>query len=311
MSVQRATFGRVGTVVSGIALKNPVFAAAGTAGFGESVPYDLSLLGGIMTKGTSPDPWRGNPLPRVAEVPAGMLNAIGLENPGMERVAAELLPGLARHDLAVVVNVVGRTLDEYRRVVAYLSPCPRVDAFEINVSCPNVSEGGLAFGRDPAAAAAVVAACRDVTAKPLWVKLTPNTLDPVAVAEGVVRAGADAVTLINTVLGMRIDPRTRRPVLAAGVGGLSGPAVRPVAVRMVYEVARAVDVPVIGMGGIVTAEDALEFILAGARAVAVGTANLVDPWAAVKVAQGLEAFARREGLDSLDALVGAAGSRRP
>lgn len=312
MSKRLATSGHLRTVITGIALKNPVFAASGTIGFGDefSSLYDLSLLGGIMTKGTSPEPWRGNPLPRIAETPAGMLNAIGLENPGMERVGTEYLPALARHDLAVVVNVVGRTAQEYRRVVAHLSPLERVDAFELNISCPNVNEGGLTFCRSPQAAQEVVAACRDVTVKPLWVKLTPNTRDPVALAVGVVRAGADAVTLINTLLGMRIDLATRRPILATGAGGLSGPAIRPVAVRMVYEVARAVDVPVIGMGGIFTAQDALEFILAGAQAIAVGTANLVDPWAAVKVAQGLEAFACREGLDSLDPLVGAGGGRR-
>lgn len=290
-----------------LVLKNPVLVASGTFGYGVEFAelYDLSRLGGLMTKGTSPEPWPGNPLPRLAETPAGMLNSIGLENPGMVQVREKYLPLLSRYDLCVFVNVVGRTVEEYRQVVAYLDGDPRVDAFELNISCPNVKEGGLTFCHTPAAAAAVVRACREVTRKPLWVKLTPNTGDVVALAEGVAAAGADGISLINTLLGMRIDLRTRRPVLATGSGGLSGPAVKPVALHMVYEVSRAVPLPVIGMGGISSWEDAVEFLLAGASAVAVGTANFVDPWAAVKVVDGLAEFCAREGVAVQD-LVGAA-----
>lgn len=294
--------------IGSLELRNPVMPASGTFGSGREYSefLDLERLGAVVTKGVSADPWPGNDSPRMAETPSGMLNSIGLQNPGVEAFCANDLPWLAQCDVPVIVNVPGHSVDDY--VVA----CERLDredgvaGLEINISCPNLDAGGLAFGTSCAAAAEVTRAVRAVTGRTLIVKLSPNVSDVAEIARAVEAEGADAVSLINTLLGMRIDTRAFRPVLARGVGGLSGPAVRPVAVRMVWEVARAVAVPVIGMGGIMNAEDAAEFMLAGATAVAVGTANFVDPLAMVEVIDGLEAFCASRGIKRVTELVGAA-----
>jgi dihydroorotate dehydrogenase (NAD+) catalytic subunit len=273
--------------ICGVEWRNPVTTAAGTFSVAESGKYfDPAELGAVTTKGVSAKPWAGNPTPRIAETPSGMLNAVGLENPGVDAYIAGDLRVLKDRGATVISNVAGHSEDEYVYV------CRRLDAtdadmLELNVSCPNVREGGMAFGTDADTLARLVGKVRAVTDKPLIVKLSPNVTDITKLAVAAERAGADALSLINTLLGMRIDTRTGKPILANITGGLSGPAIRPVAVRMVYEVARCVSVPVIGMGGIMTGEDALEFLLAGASAVAVGTAALIDPAAPVRVAREL------------------------
>ncbi|MDI3281315.1 MAG: dihydroorotate dehydrogenase, partial [Bacillota bacterium] len=269
--------------LAGVPLRNPVLAAAGTFGWGEEYrPFvDPARLGGIVVKGVAPVPWPGNPAPRLVETPAGLLNSIGLENPGVERFIADYLPRLQGLGTRIFVNVVGKSPEEYAQVAARLDGQPGLAGLELNVSCPNVKEGGLAFGTRPEGIAAVVRAVRPVTSLPLIVKLSPNVADIAALARAAQEAGADAVSLINTLAGMVIDVRRRRPVLATAVGGLSGPAIRPVAVRMVWEVAQAVTIPIVGGGGITSAQDALEFILAGATAVAVGTAGFIRPTALV------------------------------
>lgn len=283
--------------LGGLTLKNPVLVASGTFGYGREFAgfFDLGLLGGVMVKGISLEPWEGNPLPRMVETPAGMLNAIGLQNPGVEHYLKHDLPFLRSYDTRIIVNVIGRTVEEYARVVARIEAEDGADAYELNISCPNVKEGGIAFGSDPAMAAQVVAAVRAETERPVIPKLSPNVTSVAAVAAACREAGADAVSLVNTFLAMAIDVDAERPILANGFGGLSGPAIRPIAVRMVWEVYREVDLPIIGMGGIMTARDALEFILAGASAVAVGTANFVNPYAAVEVLRGIEDAVRRRG----------------
>lgn len=276
----------------GVPFKNPVLTASGTFNFGREYAhlYDLSLLGGITTKGTSPHPIAGNRPPRVAETPRGMLNAIGLENKGVERYVAEELPWLReRVDAAIVVNVFGDTAEDFATVAARLGHLPHL--LELNLSCPNVHGGRVPFSADPRAAAEVVSRVKDATALPVVVKLSPNT-DPLPVAAAAESAGADGFSLINTLIGMRVDLRTRRPVLANETGGLSGPAILPVAVRLVHLLYRNTDRPILGMGGVSTAEDALELCLAGARLVAVGTAIFTDPFAPLKVIDGL-----RERLD--------------
>lgn len=298
--------------VAGIRLKNPVLVASGCFGYGrEYAPlFDLGRLGGVMVKGVSLDPWPGNPGPRVAETPAGMLNSVGLQNPGVDHFLREELPWLRQFDTAVIVNVVGRTADEYRAVAARLEGVAGVAGLELNISCPNIKEGGLSFGRAPEAAAALVAAVRAETGLPLLVKLTPNTADLAGLARAVAAAGADALSAINTLIGLAIDADTGRPVLGTVLGGLSGPAVKPVALAAVWEAARATGLPVVGMGGIRSGRDAAEFLLAGATAVAVGTALFVDPLAAVRVVAELEEFLIRKGVRRAADLVGGAWPER-
>ncbi|WP_078060290.1 dihydroorotate dehydrogenase [Desulfotomaculum copahuensis] len=294
--------------VAGIRMKNPVTTASGTFGFGpEYAPYvDLNRLGAIVVKGTTLKPRAGNPPPRIVETPAGILNAIGLQNPGVEHFIAEALPYLRQFDLPVIVNIAGDTEDDYARLAARLERAPGVAGLEVNISCPNVHKGGLQFGVDPEAAAGVVRAVKAVTTRPVIVKLSPNVTSIVEIAEAAAAAGADALSMINTLLGMAIDIKHRRPFLANVTGGLSGPAVRPVAVRAVWQVYRAVKLPIIGMGGVVTAADALELIMAGATAVAVGTASFVNPRAAMDVIDGLEKFMTDNGVRDINELVGAA-----
>lgn len=293
--------------VGGLLMKNPVTVASGTFGHGEEFEdfFDVSRLGAITTKGVSSVPWQGNATPRIAEAPAGMLNSIGLQNPGVEEFCASQLPWLAEQDTAVIVNVSGHTLDEYVRVVERLEDESAVDAYEVNISCPNVDAGGMTFGTDPEQAALVTSTLRALTKRPLILKLTPNVTDITLIARTVQDAGADAVSLINTLLGMAIDAKRRRPKLARVVGGLSGPAVKPVALRMVWETHQAVDIPIIGMGGISSGEDAIEFMLAGATAVAVGAASFVDPRASVRVLEGIVAYCREQGISQTSELIGA------
>ena len=279
-----------------LALKNPVLVASGTFGYGrEFAPHlDLSELGGIMVKGVSTVPWAGNAGVRVAETASGMLNAIGLQNPGLEHFLNVDLPWLRQFDTAIIVNVVGHTPGEYEEVSRRVSEAGGASALELNVSCPNI-EGGLAFGTDVRGLSGLVRLVRRTTELPLFVKLSPNVTDPVPFARAAVEEGADGLSLINTVLGLAIDVKGRRPVLGRRVGGLSGPAVKPIALRFIYEVRCALDVPVIGMGGVQNARDALEFLMAGADAVAVGTALFKDPWAAVKIIGEIGSVLREEG----------------
>ncbi|MDP9251744.1 MAG: dihydroorotate dehydrogenase [Chloroflexota bacterium] len=291
----------------GLWLKNPVLTASGT--FGQGVEYaeliDVGRIGAIVNKGTTPHARPGNPQYRIAETPAGILNSIGLENPGAEEVARKYGKVWAKLGVPVVVNVAGYSVRDYVFVVEALDGTPGVIAFELNVSCPNVA-GGMLFGSDPALAAEVTRAVKNATDKPVIVKLTPNAPDVVAVARACEEAGADGLTAINTVLGMRIDVAKRRPVLGSGSGGLSGPAIRPIAVHLTYQVAQAVSIPIIGAGGVTSANDALEFLMAGASAVQVGTATFADPTAPLSVIEGLAAFVRAQGLASIRDIIGAA-----
>lgn len=293
--------------IGGIKLKNPVMTASGTFGFGQEYAqfYDLSLLGGLVVKGTTLNPRLGNPPPRIAETPAGMLNSVGLQNPGVDYVIEKELPWLSKYDVSVIVNVSGHSLEEYGEVVERLDRAEGVDGVEINISCPNVKEGGMSFGTDPAIAEEVIKLVRGKTKLPVIAKLSPNVTDITEIAKAVEAGGADAVSLINTVLGMAIDIKKRRPVLANIVGGLSGPAIKPIAVRMVWQVAQAVKIPVIGMGGIVSVEDALEFFLAGASAIAVGAGNFHNPRAAVEIVQGLEKWLQVEKIEDIRDIIGA------
>ncbi len=293
--------------VGGLRLKNPVLAASGTFGYGREYGdlFDPAELGGVVVKGISLAPRPGNPPPRICETPAGMLNAIGLQNVGLERFLAEKLPPLRQLDLAVVVNLYGQDEDEFAELAGRLAETPGVAALEVNVSCPNVKAGGLAFGIDPRAVRRVTEAVkRRAGPLPVWVKLTPNTADITAQARAAAEGGADAVCLINTLLGMAVDPETWRPRLKNVTGGLSGPAIRPVAVRMVHQVCDSVDIDVIGLGGITTALDAVEFLLVGAKAVQVGTAHFIDPRASVEVVHGLRDYLAARGLRRLTDLVG-------
>ena len=289
----------------GIPLPNPVIPASGTFGYGREFAelYDINILGSFSFKGTTLHPRLGNPLPRIAEAPAGMLNAVGLQNPGVEKVVAEELPNIASiFDRPVMANVSGFSVDEYVQTCAMLDGCAQVGWLEVNISCPNVRHGGMSFGTDPDCAAEVTRAVKAATTKPVIMKLSPNVTDIVSIARACADAGADGLSLINTLMGMRIDLRTRRPVIANTTGGLSGPAVFPVALRMVYQVARAVDIPVIGMGGIATAADVLEMMMAGATAVEVGAANLVDPFACKRIVEALPAEMERYGIEALSEL---------
>jgi len=294
--------------IGGILMKNPVTTASGTFGFGrEYSPYmDINKLGAIVVKGTTLEPREGNPTPRMVETPAGILNSIGLQNPGADYLIQHYAPYFAGLDTNIIVNISGNSVEEYARLAARLDGVPGIAGLEVNISCPNVKKGGLAFGSDPAGAAEVTRAVKAATALPVVVKLSPNVTDIAAMARSVEEAGADGISLINTLLGMAIDVRRRKPVLGNIMGGLSGPAVKPVAVRAVWQVYRAVKVPIIGMGGIVSAEDALEFILAGATAVAVGTANFINPRATLEVLEGIEQYLVAHGIEDIHELVGAA-----
>ena len=293
--------------VAGIAMRNPIMTASGTFGYGEEfAPYmDLHSIGAMVTKGLSLQPRAGNPTPRIVETPAGMLNAIGLQNVGIDAFIAGKTPFLRTVDTPCIANFFGGTVEEYAEMVRRLDAVPEVAALEMNISCPNVKEGGILFGSDPACAAGVVAACRAATSKPLIVKLSPNVTDVVAMARACVDAGADALSLINTLVGMAIDVNTRRPVLANVTGGLSGPAIKPVALRMVWQVARAVKVPLIGIGGIMSATDVVEFLLAGATAVQVGTASFVTPGIAQQIAHDLEQWMQDKCVADVRSLIGA------
>jgi dihydroorotate dehydrogenase (NAD+) catalytic subunit len=292
--------------VGGIRMKNPVMVASGTFGYGvEYAPFvDLNALGAIVVKGIHLQPWDGNPTPRLAETASGLVNAIGLQNPGVDKFIAEYLPFLRQYDTPTIVNIWGRTVDEYAEVAARLDGVPGVAGLEVNISCPNIKEGGIAFGTNLAAAAGVVAAVRRRVRLPIIPKLSPNVSDIGAFARAVEDAGANAVSLINTLPAMVVDVATRRPFLANGVGGLSGPAIRPVAVRMVWEAAKAVKIPVIGMGGIARGQDALEFLIVGATAVAVGTANFTDPATPLLVVDEIRAYLRRNGMTRVHDVIG-------
>ena len=297
--------GRLSVELCGIPLDNPVIPASGTFGYGYEFAelYDINILGSFSFKGTTREPRFGNPSPRIAECPAGMLNAVGLQNPGVDRVIDTELPRLAQvFHKPVMANVSGFSLEEYAETCARLDPLPQIGWLEVNVSCPNVHGGGMSFGTDCGQAAAVVRAVKAVTAKPVIIKLTPNVTDVVSVAKACEEAGADGVSLINTLLGLRMDLRTRKPLLANTTGGLSGPAVFPVALRMVWQVARAVKIPVVGMGGVSSAEDVLEMLMAGASAVEVGAANLIDPWACRRIIEDLPGAMDRYGIKNLKEL---------
>ena len=293
----------------GIPLSNPVIPASGTFGYGAEFAelYDINCLGSFSFKGTTEKPRPGNPTPRIAECEGGMLNAVGLQNPGIDHVLEYELPQMKRYfHKPVMANVSGFSIGEYVSVCERLSACDQVGWLEVNVSCPNVHGGGMSFGTDPAQAAKVTAAVKAVASKPVIVKLSPNVTDIAAIAKACEDAGADGVSLINTLLGMRIDLRRRKPLLANKTGGLSGPAVLPVALRMVYQVYEAVKIPIVGMGGVSSAEDVLEMMLAGATAVEVGAANLVDPWISKKIVDGLPGAMEALGMDSLTDIIGGA-----
>ena len=302
---------RLHTSVAGIDMCTPVLAASGTFGFGEEFAdfVDLSRLGGVMVKGTTLNPRRGNEGVRIAETPQGMLNCIGLENPGVDVLLTEILPRIRTYGMNVIVNISGSSVADYAQIAERLN-VPDVAALEINISCPNVKEGGIVFGTDPHAAAAVVRAVRDRTQKPVIAKLSPNVTSITEMALAVEAAGADVISLINTLIGMQIDIRRRRPVLGNCTGGLSGPAIRPVALRMVWNAAHAVHVPIIGMGGIASWEDAVEFFLAGASAVAVGTANFSDPRTTMKICDGLARYLEENDIPHIEEIIGAAWDDR-
>ncbi|MDD3252572.1 MAG: dihydroorotate dehydrogenase [Lachnospiraceae bacterium] len=291
--------------LAGVELKNPVMTASGTFGSGEEYSefVDLNRLGAVVTKGVANVPWPGNPTPRIAEVYGGMLNAIGLQNPGIDVLAKRDLPFLRQYDTKIIVNVCGRTTEDYLEVVERLADEP-VDLLEINISCPNVKEGGIAFGQDPKAVEAITRAVKQHAKQPVIMKLSPNVTDITVMAKAAEAGGADVLSLINTLTGMKIDINKRQFAIANKTGGMSGPAVKPVAVRMVYQVANAVSVPIIGMGGIATAEDALEFIMAGATAVSVGTANFYNPYATVEIAEGIEAYMKKNQIEDIHTLIG-------
>ena len=292
--------------LAGVELKNPVMVASGT--FGSGAEYsefvDLNRLGAVVTKGVASVPWPGNPAPRIAETASGMLNAIGLQNPGIDLFSKRDLPLLEKYDTKVIVNVCGHSTEEYLDVVERLADEPRVDMLEINISCPNVKEGGIAFGQDPKAVEAITKAVKAKAKQPIIMKLSPNVTDITVMAKAAEAGGANCLSLINTLTGMKIDIERQTFAIANKTGGLSGPAVKPVAVRMVYQVANAVKIPIIGMGGICTAEDAMEFILAGATAVSIGTANFANPYTTVEVIDGIEAYMRRHGVEDINELIG-------
>lgn len=292
--------------LGGLAMRNPVTVASGTFAAGREYSdfVPVERLGAVTTKGVSLNGWEGNDSPRIAETASGMLNSIGLQNPGVDALKSKDLAWLQGRDVPVIVNVSGHSIEEYVQVIEALDDDGRISAYEVNISCPNVDAGGMTFGTHAPSVAAVVSRCRAATRKPLIVKLSPNVTDIVEIAKTAEESGADAVSLINTLLGMAIDAQTRKPKLARVVGGLSGPAVKPVALRMVWQVHQAVKVPILGMGGIMSGEDAVEFMLAGATAVAVGTANFVDPHATERVIEGIERYCREQGVADVNELIG-------
>ena len=299
--------GKMNVNLCGIELDNPIIPASGTFGFGYEFAelYDINMLGTFSFKGTTKDPRFGNPTPRIAECTAGMINAVGLQNPGVEKVISEELPKLAKcFSKKVMANVSGFSIEDYAYTCEKLDKCDQVGWLEVNVSCPNVHGGGMSFGTSPEAAAQVTAAVKKVTTKPVIIKLSPNVTDIVSIAKACEAAGADGISLINTLLGMRIDLKTKKPVIANTMGGFSGSAIFPVAVRMVYQVAHAVNIPVIGMGGVTTAEDVIELMLAGATAVEVGAANLIDPYACKNIIEDLPRVMEEYKINSLSEIIG-------
>ncbi len=292
--------------LGGLPMKNPVTTASGTFAAGKEYSdfVDVAALGAVTTKGVSLNGWEGNASPRIAEVPSGMLNSIGLQNPGVAHLKEHELPWLESVGATTIVNVSGHSFDEYVQVIEALEDAP-VDAYEVNISCPNVDAGGMTIGTHVESVEKVVGMCRTATSRPLIVKLTPNVTDVTEIARAAEASGADAISLINTLLGMAIDARRRKPVLARAVGGFSGPAVKPVALRMVWQCAKAVNVPILGMGGIASGTDAVEFMLAGATAIAVGTANFVNPEATIDVVDGIAAYCEEQGVSDVNELIGA------
>ena len=293
--------------LSGLTLDNPVIPASGTFGFGYEFAdiYDINILGSISCKGTTKDPRFGNPTPRIAECAEGMINSVGLQNPGVDKVISEELPKLAKvYKKPIIANVSGFSIDDYAYTCEKMDAQEQVGILEVNVSCPNVHNGGMSFGTSPESAAAVTKAVKAVTKKPVYIKLSPNVTDIVSIAKACEEAGADGISLINTLLGMRIDLRTRKPVIANKMGGFSGPAIFPVAVRMVYQVYEAVNIPIIGMGGVSSARDVIEMMLAGATAVQVGAANLVDPNACPNIINDLPAVMEQYGIENLTDIIG-------
>ncbi len=297
---------RLTVELPGLSLKNPIMPASGCFGFGKEYAklYDLSQLGAIMIKATTLETRLGNPTPRVAETPAGMLNAIGLQNPGLEKVMSNELPWLAQYDVPIIANVAGTLTEDYVAVAEEISKAPNVHALELNISCPNVKQGGITFGTDPIVAEELTKAVKAVSSVPVYVKLSPNVTNVVDIAKAVEAGGADGITMINTLLGIRLDTKTGRPVIANVTGGLSGPAIKPVALRMVYDVAKQTSLPIIGMGGISTVDDVIDFLSAGASAVAVGTANFVDPFICPTLIEQLPAKLDELGLETVAELVG-------
>jgi dihydroorotate dehydrogenase (NAD+) catalytic subunit len=297
---------RINIKLPGLQLKNPIMPASGCFGFGREYAqlYDLSKLGAIMIKATTVETRTGNPTPRVAETAAGMLNAIGLQNPGLDKVMAEELPFLAAYDVPIIANVAGTEIADYVEVAERISKAPNVHALELNISCPNVKCGGIQFGTDPATAHQLVEAVKAVSTVPVYVKLSPNVTNIVDIAKAVEAGGADGITMINTLIGMRLDEKTGKPVIANGTGGLSGPAIKPVAIRMVYEVYKNVSIPIIGMGGVANVQDVIDFMSAGASAVAVGTANFVDHFVCPNIIDELPAKLDELGVEHISEIIG-------
>ncbi len=295
----------------GLMIKNPVMTASGTFGYGTEYTdfIDLARLGGIVVKGTTLHHRKGNPYPRMAETHSGMLNAVGLQNKGVDYFIEDIYPTISNYDTAVIVNVSGSQIEDYITTAERLNALPHIPAIELNIACPNVKEGGMAFGVTCAGASSVVRAVRSVYDKTLIVKLSPNVTDITEIARAVEAEGADAISMINTLLGMAIDTEKRRPILSTITGGLSGPAVKPVALRMVWQTAQVVNIPIIGMGGIATATDAIEFLLAGATAIEVGTYNFVDPTATIQIVEGIENYMLRHGFSNITELIGALNTK--
>lgn len=294
--------------IGGLIMKNPVTTGSGTFGFGpEYAPYiDLKKLGAITVKGTTLEPRSGNPPPRLAETPAGILNSIGLENPGVDTLISETMPYLKQFQVPVIVNIAGNTPEDYQEISHRLDGVPGVSALEVNISCPNVKSGGMAFGTDSCSIKQIINGVKRNTSLPVIAKLSPNVTDIVAMAKAAKEGGADALSLINTLLGMAIDINSKKPILKNKVGGLSGPAIKPVAVRMIWQVSQAVDLPIIGMGGVTTWQDAIELMLAGAHAVAVGTANFINPRATMEIIDGIEGYLAEHGFSDVNEIVGLA-----
>lgn len=291
---------------NGLELRNPVLTASGTFGYGLEYDdfFDVSALGGFIVKGTTLKPREGNPYPRLAETPSGMLNAVGLQNKGVDYFCEHIYPQLKKYTNNVIVNVSGASIDDYVKTAERIATLDHIPAIELNISCPNVKQGGMAFGSDCSQAAKVVSAVRNAYPKHLMVKLTPNVTDITSIAKAVEDAGADSVSLINTMLGMAIDAEKRRPVISTVTAGLSGPAVKPVALRMVWQVSKVVKIPIVGLGGITNASDAIEFLLAGASAIQIGTANFLDPTTSIKVVNGIEEYMERHGISDVKELIG-------